>query len=103
MAQATNNAVKTEKKANRPVHTVRYGAVRAAIWRNVVDNGNADRPMYSVTFSRSYKDDDNNWKDSATFGPDDLLTLAKVANDAHTFVHQNRSKDSFERRKSSEE
>jgi len=31
------------------------------------------------------------------------LTLAKVANDAHTFVHQNRSKDSFERRKSSEE
>jgi hypothetical protein len=44
MAQATSNANKPEKEANRPVHTVRYGAVRAVIWRNVVGNGRpADR------------------------------------------------------------
>lgn len=48
--------------------------------------------MYSVTFGRSYKDG-NDWKDSSSFGPDDLLTLAKIANDAHTFIHQNRSKE----------
>jgi hypothetical protein len=52
MAQATTNKRISRKTANRPVHTIRYGAVRAAIWRNVVDNGNASRPMYNVTFSR---------------------------------------------------
>jgi hypothetical protein len=93
MAQATSNVNKTEKAANRPVHTIRYGAIRAAIWRNVVDNGNASRPMYNVTFSRSYKHGENNWKESGSFGADDLLLLAKAANDAHTFIHQQRSKE----------
>jgi hypothetical protein len=92
MAQSTNDASKTEKMANRPVQTIRYGSVRAAIWRNMVDNGNASRPVYNVTFSRSFKDG-NEWKDSSSFGPDDLLVLAKAMNDAHTFIHQRRVKD----------
>jgi hypothetical protein len=53
--------------------------------------------MYSVAFTRSYKDG-NDWKDSSSFSPDDLLTLAKIANDAHTFVHQDRYKEVSERR-----
>jgi hypothetical protein len=87
MAQAIAVQNKSEKAANRPIHTIRYGAVRAAIWRNVVDNGNASRRIYNVTFSRSYKDG-NDWKDSSSFGPDDLLVLAKIADDAHTFIHE---------------
>jgi hypothetical protein len=86
VAQATVTQNKLEKAGNRPVHTIRYGAVRAAIWRNVVDNGNASRPMYNVTFSRSYKDGDE-WKDASSFGPDNLLELAKAANEAHTWIH----------------
>ncbi len=92
MAQSTNNASKTEKTANRPVQTIRYGSVRAAIWRNIVDNGNASRPLYCVTFSRSYKDG-SEWKERTGYGQDDLLILAKAANDAHTFIHQQRSKE----------
>ena len=91
MAQSTSNASRTEKPANRPAHTIRYGAVRAAIWRNVVDNGNATRPLYCVTFSRSYKDGENHWKESASFGSDDLLVLAKAADEAHTWITQQRS------------
>jgi len=93
MAQTTQEQKRTDKPANRPVHTVRYGTIHAAIWRNMVDNGNASRPMYSVTFSRSYKDGEQ-WKDSASFGVDDLLVLAKVANDAHTYIHELRHQDS---------
>jgi hypothetical protein len=90
MAQSTNNASKTEKTANRPVQTIRYGSVRAAIWKREVDLGNNSRPMYSVTFTHSYKDG-NDWKESSSFGPDDLLTLSKIANEAHTFIHQHRA------------
>jgi hypothetical protein len=93
MAQSTNNASNTEKTANRPVQTIRYGSVRAAIWRNMVDNGNASRPLYCVTFSRSYKDGESNWKESASFGADDLLLLAKAADEAHTWIMRQRSAD----------
>ena len=89
MAQSTNNANKTEKTANRPVQTIRYGSVRAAIWRNIVDNGNAGRPLYCVTFSRSYKDGENAWKESAS----DLLLLAKAADESHTWITKQRSAD----------
>jgi hypothetical protein len=93
MAQSTNNANKTENTANRPVQTIRYGYVRAAVWRNIVDNGNASRPLYCVTFSRSYKDGENAWKESASFGADDLLLLAKAADEAHTWITKHRCAD----------
>lgn len=89
----TAHANKSEKAANRPVHVIRYGTVRATIWRNIVDNGNASRPLYSVTFSRSYKDAQDNWKESGGFGQDDLLVLAKAANDAHSYIHKLRQQD----------
>jgi hypothetical protein len=93
MAQSTNNASKTDKTANRPIETIRYGSVRAAIWRNMVDNGNASRPLYCVTFSRSYKDSENVWKESTSFGADELLFLAKAADEAHTWITKRRSAD----------
>jgi hypothetical protein len=92
MSEASNQQRKSDKGASLPLHTIRYGVLRAAIWKREVDLGNNSRPMYSVTFSRSYKDG-NDWKDSSSFGPDDLLTLAKIANEAHTFIHQTRLKN----------
>ena len=40
-----------------------------------------------MTFSRLYKDG-NNWKDSTSFGRDDLPLLAKVADQAHTWIFE---------------
>jgi len=91
MAQSTSNASRTEKPVNRPAHTIRYGSVRAAIWRNMVDNGNASRPFHCVTFSRSYRDAENAWRESDSFGSDDLLLLAKAADEAHTWITKQRS------------
>lgn len=81
----------TGRASNRPVHTIRYGAIRAAIWRNVVDLGNASRELYNVTFSRSYKDGADRWKDSTSFALDDLLLLAKAADEAHTWIAQQKA------------
>ena len=69
------------KSENRPVHEIRMGRIRAAIWENETQNGT----RHNVTFSRLYKDGDQ-WKDSFSFGRDDLPLLAKVSDLAHTWI-----------------
>ena len=70
-------------KSNRPVHEFRLGRIRAAIWENDTQNGT----RHNVTLSRLYKDGDD-WKDSTSFGRDDLPLVAKVADIAHTWIYQ---------------
>lgn len=82
MATATQKNGSTKSK---PVHEVRLGRIKAAIWANEGDNGT----RYNVTFSRIYKDGDT-WKDSTSFGRDDLPLVAKVADLAHTWIFQNK-------------
>lgn len=68
---------------DKPVHEVRLGAIKAAIWKNDTENG----VRYNTTIRRLYKDGDE-WKDTDSFGRDDLLVVAKVSDLAHTWIHQ---------------
>lgn len=70
-----------KESGNRPAHEIRLGRIKAAIWANNTENG----LRHNVTFARLYKDG-NAWKDSDSFGRDDLLLLAKLADQAHTWV-----------------
>lgn len=70
-----------EQAKKRPVKELRIGVVRAAIWRNDGENG----VWHNVTFERLYRDGEE-WKSSASFGRDDLLVLAKIADQAHTWI-----------------
>ena len=63
----------------KPVDEIRIGHVKATIWRN----GTEDRPRHNVTFSCLYRDGDQ-WKSTQSFGRNDLLVLAKVADQAHS-------------------
>lgn len=65
----------------RPVQEIRLGAIKAAILRNETEGG----ARYNATFERLYRDGDA-WKATASFGRDDLLVLAKVADQAHTWI-----------------
>jgi hypothetical protein len=76
-----------------PVHEIRVGRIRAAIWENETQNGS----LHNVTFNRSYRDGDN-WKNSTSFGRDDLLLVAKVADMAHTWIFQHRQENSQKQR-----
>ncbi len=67
----------------KPVAQVRIGSIKAAIWKN--EGGNGSR--YNGTFQRLYKDGAQ-WKSSESFGRDDLLVLAKVADLAHTRIFE---------------
>ena len=74
----TNLFVQTKTK---PIHEVRLGRLKAAVWKNESEGG----VHYNVTFSRIYKDGDN-WKSTDSFGRDDLLLLGKVADHAHSWI-----------------
>ncbi len=65
----------------KPIHQIRMGRIKAAIWQNETDSG----VRYNVTFARIYKDG-TDWKQAESFGRDDLPVLAKVADQAHSFI-----------------
>lgn len=73
----------------KPVHEIRLGAVKAALWKNDTDSG----VRFNVTFGRLYKDGDE-WKNSDSFGRDDLLLLAKVADLTHTWICEQQAQGS---------
>ncbi len=67
----------------KPAHKLRNRNLTVAIWNNTSANGS----FYTVTASRSYKQGEE-WKESDSFGEDDLLALAKLLDQAHTWMVQ---------------
>jgi len=65
---------------NKPIHEVRLGAIKAAVWKN---ENETSGPRFSTKFSHIYKDGDA-WKSTESFGRDDLLVVAKVADQIHS-------------------
>jgi len=76
--------------AREPVSRVKLFPVEAAIWRNSTKEG---EPFYAVTFGRVYRDREGQWKSSSNFNADDLLTLAKAADLAHSRIVELRAAD----------
>ena len=76
-------AAAPENGKQRPAHEIRLGRIKATIWANQADNGT----WYNVTLSRNYKDGDE-WKSSAGFGRDELLTVAKAAKLIYIWIHR---------------
>lgn len=71
------------KGTQKPIHEIRLGSIKAAIWEN--RSGNSF--WHSVTVSRLYKDGDE-WKRTESFGRDDLPLISKVADLAHTWIFE---------------
>ena len=62
---------------------VPHEPIKAAVWEN-----EGEQKFYSVTFARTYVDDDNKYHDTDSFGRDDLPLVAKLADQAHTFIFE---------------
>ncbi|MBX7257329.1 MAG: hypothetical protein K1Y02_13280 [Candidatus Hydrogenedentes bacterium] len=72
---------KRTKEKDKPVQEIRLGKIKAAIWANDTDKG----VRYNVTVSRLYRDGQT-WKNSSSFGRDDLLLASKVLDRAHSWI-----------------
>jgi len=67
----------------KPAHEIRLGRIKATIWANDTANGT----RHNVTVSRIYKDGED-WKQSDSFGRDDLPLVCKVLDFAHTWIFE---------------
>lgn len=90
---ATRNGFngKDSQSNSRPVHEVRLGRITGAIWSHTGDDG---KVWFNVTFSRIYKDGQNNWARSDSFGKNDLPLLIKVADRCHDWIYDQGKEDS---------
>jgi hypothetical protein len=69
----------------QPVHAIRLRNVRAAIWQNARADGT---PWYTVTYSRSYRDEGGQWHSTDSFAAMDSLLLAEVSRQAFLWIVQ---------------
>ena len=67
---------------NKPLHTLRRGGMKAAIWLNDGITG----PFFSTTFSRSFKDRTGAWRNASSFGFSDLEALMTLTLDAKEWI-----------------
>ncbi len=70
-----------EAKMN-PEKKFRAGAVSATVWINTNEKGS----FPSIQLGKSYKDKDNNWKETSSFGVNDVPKALVVLQEAYKYV-----------------
>jgi hypothetical protein len=65
-----------------PVARLRIGLISASIWERTTEKGT----FHSVSFERRYRDASGNWQTTHSFDTNDLLSLAKLADQAHSKI-----------------
>ena len=83
--------------SQQPAHKIRIGTLQVTIWRIPSDKGD----WYSVTPTRAYKQG-NVWKQSDRLGFDDLLTMTKLFDLAHTWIMHQQQADAKTRKESAQ-
>jgi len=58
--------------SNAPLNTKQFDRVQAAIWCQNRETENGTGKFYTLTLSRSYKDEKGEWKKSHSFSDRDL-------------------------------
>jgi len=81
---------------SKPANKIRIGALQVTIWRNHGEKG----IWYSVTSARGYKQGDDAWKETDSLGFDDLLTMGKLLDQAHTWIMHQQQADAKARKES---
>jgi hypothetical protein len=81
----------------QPAHKIRISNLTVVIWRNF--SSEKGTTWYSVNVSRSYKNGDDLWKETDSLGFDDLLTMAKLLDDAHSWIAEQMQADAKARKK----
>lgn len=70
--------------AKKSAHEIRIGRIKAVIWENETSAG----IRHNVQIQRLYRPEGSEeWQTSDSFGRDDLMLVAKVADQAHSWIY----------------
>ncbi len=67
---------------NQPKLKLRDGLITATIWENTFQTDDGEKTRLSIDINRSYKDGEE-WKETSSYSPTDLLKLARLAERAY--------------------
>ena len=70
--------------AGQPEKRFNVGLVKATVWKNVSKAGDEFK---TVSVNRSYKDKEGNWKNTGSFGVNDLDKLIQVLEQARDYIN----------------
>ena len=82
--------------SQQPAHKFRDGVLQVTIWRNSGDKGT----YYSVVPTRSYKQDEDTWKETDSLNGDDCLAMAELIREAYAWIKVQRRADAKARKES---
>lgn len=74
-------------QSNQPVFEAEFGAIKATVGRNRKEQ----RDFYNIDTYRLYKDQDNHWKRTSSFGSQDLSKVGKTADEAYQHTYKLRA------------
>ena len=89
MATNTSKKSTSAETAKPPVAKLRIGLISATIWERTTENGT----FHSVSFERRYRDSAGEWHSTQSFDKSNLLTVAKLADQADTEIARLTSKE----------
>ena len=69
----------------KPVQTIRVDDCSASIWEREFTVKGKPTKFISISFERSYKDGED-WKNTDSYGREDLLVLAYIAKEAFRWI-----------------
>lgn len=78
-----NGRGKSESKA-QPAHRVKIGYVEATVWRNEGDTG----VWFNITVRRSWKNDQDEWQESNSYGTREACQLVQAVQMANAWAVQ---------------
>lgn len=76
------NPQEQPEQKSKPVHEIKLARIRASVWAN---HGERQHIWYSVSITRLYRDGET-WKDTTSFGRDDLPLVVKAAEMAYAWI-----------------
>lgn len=89
---AVTKTVESGSTTNRPVKTFRIDDISCSIWARTFTRVEPVT-MYSVSYQRSFRNVQGEWKHSQYFNLGDLPKIVSLSQQAEEFVHDLQQKD----------
>ena len=84
---------KQNEEKTMPEHKIRFGSVKATIWKNIIKSGKQEIEVLNTSIEKSYKDSDDNWKTTNSYNVNDLPKLIAAATEAYIKITKKSEED----------